>query len=260
MADPRSVGSIWHGSGRQHLTASYHHSFVRVTPAIFALAYVALMCVSCYLRWSIIVTRDIAMNPVRSNGKPLWWTKVICSASLFVVLLIHPLLFTSVILGGIIGGGLSSLSPALPHGETQNNTIQMRIRMLTLIRKRWKPVLIACVVLVAVTLLYAFNTTSGIMPVFQRRFDRDKWVASAKFPSPDNPRGRMVLDLKVRYLRKGLTPAEVIALLGPPEHKIGDIEYSYQLGMWTGFRMDYDTLDVRFSGSGGLTDARVVQH
>jgi hypothetical protein len=35
---------------------------------------------------------------------------------------------------------------------------------------------------------------------------------------------------------------------------------SYNLGMWSGLRMDYDTLDIYFDNSGRVARALTVQH
>ena len=35
---------------------------------------------------------------------------------------------------------------------------------------------------------------------------------------------------------------------------------SYNLGMWSGFRMDYDFLDIYFDDQGRVVDVLIVQH
>jgi hypothetical protein len=36
--------------------------------------------------------------------------------------------------------------------------------------------------------------------------------------------------------------------------------YEYNLGMWSGFRIDYDGLQVHFDSQGRLTYTQCVQH
>lgn len=77
---------------------------------------------------------------------------------------------------------------------------------------------------------------------------------------PDNPRGKMYEDLVENYLRKGMTKAQVVALLGESDLVTKPEIISYNLGMWSGMRIDYDSLDLVFSNDGKLTKYYRVQH
>ena len=71
----------------------------------------------------------------------------------------------------------------------------------------------------------------------------------------------MAHDIKTNVLRVGLTHAEVEKLLGQPDQIKAESEmYEYVLGMCSGLRIDYDTLDVHFDSGGRLTKVQVVQH
>lgn len=96
-------------------------------------------------------------------------------------------------------------------------------------------------------------------PFDNRAFDRELWMAYQQTVA-DNPRGEMYEDLVANHLRPGTRRDAVIALLGEPERLRSDGCLSYNLGMWSGFRADYDTLDICFDAAGTLHDARRIQH
>ncbi|WP_027158172.1 hypothetical protein [Methylobacter luteus] len=97
-------------------------------------------------------------------------------------------------------------------------------------------------------------------PFNNREFDREVWVSFYENMDPDNPRGEMYEDLVASHLRKGMKRMEVVALLGKPD--VEDVKnlLSYNLGMWSGFRIDYDSLDIALSDDGVLVGVRRVQH
>lgn len=72
-------------------------------------------------------------------------------------------------------------------------------------------------------------------------------------------RGGMAHELQTNLLRAGLTRAEVERLLGAPDSVKADV-HEYFLGMCSGFRMDFDTLDVHFTPEGRVLAVEVVQH
>ncbi len=72
-------------------------------------------------------------------------------------------------------------------------------------------------------------------------------------------RGGMAHDLKTNILRVGLTKADVEKLLGQPDSNRASI-YEYLLGMCSGFRIDFDTLDVHFDSDSKVVKVYVVQH
>ena len=91
-----------------------------------------------------------------------------------------------------------------------------------------------------------------LFPFDQRRFDAAVWQVHQQDTDPDNPRGPMVGDLSRRYLRRGQTRARVLALLGPPNDDATASEVNYTLGMWSGWRIDYDLLELTFDAHGRL--------
>jgi len=104
-----------------------------------------------------------------------------------------------------------------------------------------------------------FNDTS---------FDRATWRQhpTAEF---DNPRGHMLESLIDHLKERRPSRNEVVELLGPSERKCGTLAppvgstetcLSYELGSWSGFRMDPDTLDVYFREDGVFLEAYAVQH
>lgn len=73
----------------------------------------------------------------------------------------------------------------------------------------------------------------------------------------------MIDDLRTNYLRLGMTQAEALELLGPPDAEPEHAQLSYLIGMYSGMRMDFDTLDLHFDGitkSNRLVKIAVVQH
>lgn len=95
-------------------------------------------------------------------------------------------------------------------------------------------------------------------------FDSGQWKA-AKSWEPDNVRGKIVRSLLRHHRLTGMTRAEVIQLLGRPDGaddrvydsmRVSDEraktagEFTYVLGMYSGFRIDYDVFDIRFGEDG----------
>lgn len=97
-------------------------------------------------------------------------------------------------------------------------------------------------------------------PFNDRKFDQTVWVSYHDSTDPDNPRGNMVSNLQKKYLQLGMSKQEVLRLLGEPDYEESSTVYKYNLGVWSGFRIDYDSLDVHFDSSGRLTHTQVVQH
>lgn len=69
----------------------------------------------------------------------------------------------------------------------------------------------------------------------------------------------MAHDITTHVLRLGLPKTEVEKRLGVPDYNRANA-YAYFLGMCSGLRMDFDTLDVHFDSEGRLVKAFVVQH
>ena len=97
-------------------------------------------------------------------------------------------------------------------------------------------------------------------PFDDRPFSETTWAAYHQSTDYDSPRGQMYADLKRHHLRRGMSRDEVLALLGEPDLRESATHFSYSLGAWSGFRMDYDTLEVEFSKAGHLTSVDRVQH
>jgi hypothetical protein len=97
-------------------------------------------------------------------------------------------------------------------------------------------------------------------PFNDKRFSREVWLEHANSKDPDNPRGRMASDLRRRILRDGMSKEQVIEFLGEPDFSADDNAYKYNLGAWSGFRIDYDPFDVYFDESGVVARIEIVQH
>jgi hypothetical protein len=80
-------------------------------------------------------------------------------------------------------------------------------------------------------------------------FDAGKWRALRNSKERENPRSRMVGELK-QELREGMTQAEVVALLGEPEIKEG-ARYLYAIGA-SAFGVDHEYYAVEFDAGGKL--------
>jgi len=61
-------------------------------------------------------------------------------------------------------------------------------------------------------------------------------------------------------LRKNMSKAEVIELIGKPDYEGKTDFFSYKLVYWSGFRIDLETLDLEFSKEGRLKKFYRVQH
>ena len=91
-------------------------------------------------------------------------------------------------------------------------------------------------------------------------FDKIEWKKYSNDMNRDNPRGQMIEDLFENHLKKEISSAEIIALLGTPDRKNEQNFYSYNLGIWSGLRMDYDSLDLWFDNKERLVSFARVQH
>ena len=77
---------------------------------------------------------------------------------------------------------------------------------------------------------------------------------------PDNPRGGMARDVERIVLSRSMSKAEVLSLLGEPDFSKDQAVFRYNLGAWSGFRIDYDSLDMHFDHEGKAVEVRIVQH
>ncbi|MCI0343350.1 MAG: hypothetical protein L0216_19760 [Planctomycetales bacterium] len=101
-----------------------------------------------------------------------------------------------------------------------------------------------------------------LSPPFQDRgFDPVVWRAEAQTTNRDSPRGSMVGEILERVVKPGMARTEVRSLLGAPDWESpSPDEDHWRIGMWTGFRMDEDTLRVRYTLADRVRDADIVQH
>ena len=103
-------------------------------------------------------------------------------------------------------------------------------------------------------------------------FDQNLWLKNAEcvgnFDCANRNdsacvRGGMVGDLKWRYLHSGLPRSEIEDLLGKnyTMQKYGEqLCMDYNIGMCSGFKMDYDSLVLCLGKDGALSDYFTVQH
>lgn len=97
-------------------------------------------------------------------------------------------------------------------------------------------------------------------PFNDATFDAAVWATFHQSMDPNNPRGSMARDLEARLLETRPTRPEVIALLGPPDLVDERALVSYNLGMWSGFRMDFDSFDIQFDAAGRVAAVTIIQH
>lgn len=137
--------------------------------------------------------------------------------------------------------------------------------MSRLVRKSWTPwrivrTLVGATVVVVVAFIgweyWLYN--GGIFRTSS--FNETKWKSlNRKTADFSCYRGGMAHDIKTNILRAGLAKTEVERLLGKPDSNRGDV-HEYLLGMCSGLRIDFDTLDVQFDSEGRLMEVQVVQH
>ena len=84
----------------------------------------------------------------------------------------------------------------------------------------------------------------------------DWWAAKG---TPGDTRATMLRSLLRSRPLVGKTPAEIVALLGPPDSSGGDW-CEYVLGMRSGFGIDYDGLILEFGPDDRVRRWQVVQH
>ena len=122
-----------------------------------------------------------------------------------------------------------------------------------------------CVVLTVGFLASSVYLGSILYPLFNdpfndRAFDQALWHNHHNDTSQDNPRGKMAHHLATVLETQRMTRGEVLTLLGQPDAPTEGNMLSYELGMWSGFRIDNDTFDIHFDTADRVIDATVVQH
>jgi hypothetical protein len=96
-------------------------------------------------------------------------------------------------------------------------------------------------------IIYACNVSDVIT---SDNFDKKKWKAMHGSLATQNPRVRMVSDLKANYLKPGMSQSEVEALLGYAD-RIKNHQYHYRLGMGE-LSVDYSYLTLIYDDDGRL--------
>jgi hypothetical protein len=82
------------------------------------------------------------------------------------------------------------------------------------------------------------------------RFDQTLWKAQLGSQATDNPRGKMLRDLKDQHLKIGMSQSEVEAVLGKAD-RIRNGQYLYRLGMGQ-YSVDYSYLALVYDEEGRL--------
>jgi len=97
-------------------------------------------------------------------------------------------------------------------------------------------------------------------PFDNRTFSESIWKANDHDWNHDNPRGEMVDDLKRQLFQEKPNQTIILQQLGEPDYLMSDTLYSYNIGAWSGFGIDYDSLDINFDDAGNFIDVQVLQH
>ena len=119
---------------------------------------------------------------------------------------------------------------------------------------------------VVIVLVQGYALWDQADPFNDRPFDAETWRMYAGSDVPDDPRGKMT-EAVVREVLPGLSRAEVVEVLGPPDPtptamtdpRPTDVPLCYYLGMWSGNRTHPDWLVVSFDGEGRFSHAEIVQ-
>jgi hypothetical protein len=109
-------------------------------------------------------------------------------------------------------------------------------------------------VLLVSIIFYACNLDGSIA---SGDFDPKRWKAMYGSLATQNPRGKMLGDLRENYLKPGMIQSEVEALLGHAD-RVKNHHYLYRLG--TGkFSVDYNYLTLIYDSDGRLKEIRYAQ-
>ena len=95
-------------------------------------------------------------------------------------------------------------------------------------------------------------------PYGDRLYDAATWQADGGRTVPGSRRGLMVGDLRARVIRKGMTRGAVLEAMGEPDYRNPDGSMGYSIGLWSGLKKDYDSMDVEFDAADKVV--RTVQH
>ncbi len=119
---------------------------------------------------------------------------------------------------------------------------------------------VVSVLLVSVGFLLFLRCFIFPNPFNDQRFNQSLWAAYSGSTDPNNPRGQMYEDLTKKKLKKGMSKQDILTLLGEPDFSKDETVFKYNLGAWSGFRIDYDSLDIEFDQDGKVKVFYRVQH
>ena len=148
---------------------------------------------------------------------------------------------------------------------TKNSSDTGSVAVDIAVHKTWSPLRVVgtffVIAFVALFLLVGrqyWLFTGGIFKTSS--FNEQEWkVLNRKTDDSSCYRGGMAHDIRAKILRVGQSSNEVESILGKPDSIKGSV-HEYLLGMCSGLRIDFDTLDVHFNTAGKLTSVHVVQH
>ncbi|MGD8913844.1 MAG: hypothetical protein PVI97_02085 [Candidatus Thiodiazotropha sp.] len=106
----------------------------------------------------------------------------------------------------------------------------------------------------ALTIFSACNMDDALT---SNHFDPQTWKAMHGSLVIQNPRTKMVEDLKTNYLKTGMSQSEVETLLGKAD-RIKSHQYLYRLGMRK-FSDDYSYLTLIYDDHGKLKEIRYAR-
>ncbi len=134
--------------------------------------------------------------------------------------------------------------------DMTENSPETSMRLL-----QWAAIIFAGVTVIISIVFFGWWTMKEHFTFGHERFDTVRWMAVAK--SQDScDRGEMVLDVKNRLLKRGMSKADVTVLLGRPAWEDpNQIEYELGMCLWVvhGLRLYFDE-------QGRLAHSDIVQH
>jgi len=97
-------------------------------------------------------------------------------------------------------------------------------------------------------------------PLNDREFDATLWREQQDSFATDNPRGQMVYHLRESILEPGMSKDQIRLILGEPDYAEEAYVFKYNLGRWTGWQRDFNSLDLHFDEGGHLRRIEITQH
>ena len=121
---------------------------------------------------------------------------------------------------------------------------------------KWAALAFCVVTLLITVVFFGWWAMKDRLVFGDDRFDPVRWMAPPDKQESPCQRGDMVLDIRHRLLRAGMSRAEVTTLLGRPAWEEPDqIEYDLGVCLWVvhGLRLYFDRQD-------GLVHTAIIQH